>query len=111
MMVDFIVRQTRSRRMKSIVRVGRRSKRRGPLTRCIVKGGQEDPVEAEAASLDSRVALIQALIPLGLEAVGDVLQQEITALAGPRYQRSGGRPGYARWGSQRGSGYLAGHQV
>ena len=105
--------------MKSIVRVRRRSKRRGPLTRCIVKGGQEDPVEVErtgaaedvAASLDSRVELIQALIPLGLEAVGDVLQREITALAGPRYQRSGGQPGYARWGSQRGSVYLADHKV
>jgi hypothetical protein len=31
------------------------------------------------------VELIQALIPLGLEAVGNVLQQKITALAGPRY--------------------------
>jgi len=95
--------------MKNIVRVRRRSKRRG----------QVDPAEAErtgaaedvAANLDSRVELIQALIPLGLEAVRDVLQQEITALAGPRYQRSGGQPGYARWGSQRGSVYLADHKV
>lgn len=95
--------------MKSIVRVRRRSKRRG----------HEDTVETErtkaaedvASSLNSRVELIQALIPLGLEAVGDVLQQEVTALAGVRYQRSGGQPGYARWGSQRGSVFLADHKV
>lgn len=95
--------------MKSIVRVRRRSKRRG----------HEDTVETErtkaaedvAGSLNSRVELIQALIPLGLEAVGDVLHQEVTALAGARYQRSGGQPGYARWGSQRGSVFLADHKV
>jgi hypothetical protein len=32
--------------------------------------------------LNSRVELIQALIPLGLGAVSDVLQQEVTELAG-----------------------------
>jgi transposase-like protein len=61
--------------------------------------------------LDSRVELIQALIPLGLQAVDDLLQQEVTALAGARYQRDGGQAGYARWGRQRGSVYLADHKV
>lgn len=64
-----------------------------------------------AGGLDSRVALIQALIPLGLEAVNDLLQQEVTALAGPRYQRDAGLPGHARWGSQPGSVYLADQKV
>ena len=95
--------------MKSIVRVGWRGKRRRDEDR--VESERANVPESIAASLDSRVELIQALIPLGLEAVGDVLQQEITALAGPRYQRSGGQPGYARWGSQRGSVYLADHKV
>jgi putative transposase len=105
MMVEFEVHQTRSRRMKSIVGVRRRGKKRGQGT------GRTEAPEGVAASLDSRVELIQALIPLGLEAVRDVLQQEITALAGPRYPRNGGQPGYARWGSQRGWVYLADHKV
>ena len=67
--------------------------------------------EATIQALDSRVELIQTLIPLGLEAINDVLQQEVTALAGERYQRNGGQPGYARWGQQRGSAYLADHKV
>jgi transposase-like protein len=60
-----------------------------------------------------------------LEAVQAVLQQEVTALAGRRYQRAGAadpragpdgpaagrRAGYARWGAQAGSVYLADHKV
>jgi transposase-like protein len=64
-----------------------------------------------AEAVDSRVELIQALIPLGLEAVNDVLQAEVKALAGQRYRRGDGQAGYARWGSQRGSVYLADHKV
>jgi hypothetical protein len=53
------------------------------------------------------VALIQALIPLGLQAVGEALEAEVVALAGVRYRRTGGRPGLVRWGQQPGSVYLA----
>jgi transposase-like protein len=62
---------------------------------------------ATAADLDTQVALIQALIPLGLEAVNDVLQQEVQALAGPRYARGDTAPHVVRWGRQRGAVYLA----
>jgi len=65
--------------MRSIVRVGRKGKRTagaGPW--------QRPAAEAALASLDSRVQLIQALIPLGLEAVNELLQQEFTTLAGAR---------------------------
>lgn len=61
---------------------------------------------ALAEDLGTRVAVIQALIPLGLEAVRDVLQQEVKALAGARYVREGGRPGHVRWSKERGSVYL-----
>lgn len=61
----------------------------------------------EIDRLDARVALIQALIPLGLEAVGDLLAEEVTQLAGARYARTGGVPGYVRWSQQPGSVYLA----
>ncbi|MGH7717610.1 MAG: IS256 family transposase [Gemmatimonadaceae bacterium] len=53
------------------------------------------------------LAMIQALIPLGLKAVEEALLAEVTALAGPRYAREAGRPEVVRWGKQRGSIYLA----
>jgi len=59
-----------------------------------------------AKDLGTEVALIQALIPLGLEAVHDVLRREVEALAGARYARAGGRPGHVRWSKERGSVYL-----
>jgi hypothetical protein len=40
--------------------------------------------QAELDALHNRVELIQALIPPGLEAVNELLQQELTALAGAR---------------------------
>jgi putative transposase len=60
-----------------------------------------------AEDVDSTVALIQALIPVGLEAVAEVLEAEVTALAGEWYRRRGGRPGLVRWSRARGSVYLA----
>ena len=53
------------------------------------------------------LALIQALIPLGLKAVEDALRQEVTALAGARYAHDDAQPHLARWGAQPGSIYLA----
>jgi transposase-like protein len=88
--------------MRSIVQVG------GTGKRAEAGGGG---VVAKGNGWDARVELIQALIPLGLEAVQDLLQQEVTALAGARYQRGGGVPGYARWGGQDGSVYLADQKV
>jgi transposase-like protein len=73
-----------------------------------VETGLAEPVLEE---LNGRVELIQALIPLGLKAVNELLQHEVTALAGPRYQRGGGLPGHDRWGSQPGSVYLADQKV
>jgi putative transposase len=57
--------------------------------------------------LDTKVALIQALIPIGLQAVQDLLEAEVRELAGARHQRTGRQPGCVRWGQQRGSIYLA----
>ena len=53
------------------------------------------------------LALIQALIPLGLIAVEQALLQEVTALAGPRYAHGDTHPERVRWGAQPGSIYLA----
>ncbi|MGH7209828.1 MAG: IS256 family transposase [Nitrospiraceae bacterium] len=60
-----------------------------------------------AQDIDSTVALIQALIPLGLKAVGEALEAEVIALVGDRYCRTGGQPGFVRWSRQYGSVYLA----
>jgi len=88
--------------MRSIIRVGRVGK--GDQAHRPTRGTKLETV-------DARVELIQALIPLGLEAVNDVLQHEVTALAGRRYARQDRQVGYARWGAQPGSVYLADQKV
>lgn len=59
-------------------------------------------------SFESRMAMIQSLIPLGLKAVELELLQEIAALAGPRYSRGGD---IKRWGENPGSVYLGDQKV
>jgi putative transposase len=57
-----------------------------------------------------QLALVQALIPLGLKAVEEMLTAEVAALAGARYAREVNSPHgsrVVRWGSQAGSIYLA----
>ncbi len=82
--------------MSTVLRIGKRG-----------KGESASPIEpVSREDLDTRIELIQALIPLGLQAVEDVLQQEVKALAGPRYARDGA-PHLVRWGRQRGSVYVA----
>ena len=67
--------------------------------------------EEELDALDTRIALIQALIPLGLDAVAEELQREVTRLAGDRYSRKDTQTPNRRWGSQQGSVYLADQKV
>ena len=57
---------------------------------------------------ESRWAAIQALIPLGLQAVEAELQQEVRKLAGARYNRGGE---LKRWGKNSGSVYLGDQKV
>ena len=63
-------------------------------------------------NIDTRVALIQALIPIGLQYVNELLQQEVEQLVGARYSRRKDkeRDNY-RWGQQRGSVYLGEQKV
>jgi transposase-like protein len=54
---------------------------------------------------ESRLSMIQMLIPLGLQAVEEELQAEVRALAGgDRYSRTGS--GIKRWGSNPGSVFV-----
>ena len=72
----------------------------------VLVGDVEVKGDLDVKDLESRVAMIQALIPLGLEAVADVLQREVAGLAGVRYGRKASEQPYRRWGSQQGSVYL-----
>jgi putative transposase len=83
----------------------RRIRRTGQGTEVIAE--RLAAVPASAAVIDTKVELIQALIPLGLLHVEQSLQQEVERLAGPRYARAGGKPGVVRYGKQPGSIYLA----
>lgn len=59
------------------------------------------------SELDARVAMIQALIPIGLIALAEELEREVESLAGKRYSREGGLPGHYRWGRENRSIYIA----
>jgi len=70
-------------------------------------GGRKLATHPEIEEVSTTVTLIQALIPLGLRAVGEALATEVTRLVGPRYSRTSGIPGHVRWGHQQGSISLA----
>ena len=75
-----------------------------------IKGRGKKEVEEAlrmAEVIDARVELIQALIPMGLDAVKDLLQQEVRSLAGEWYDRERPMPGLVRWGRQSSSVYLS----
>jgi len=87
--------------------VGKVSGRKGRV-KGVVKVGTVDPsAEVLTEGLDARIEAIQLLIPLGLQAVAEELQREVESLAGARYQRKAEDQPLRRWGSQRGSVYLA----
>ena len=65
--------------------------------------------ETEITPDMSRIAMIQMLIPLGLQAIEDLLQEEVLQLAGERYSR-GDNP-YQRWGENPGSAFLGDQKV
>jgi putative transposase len=90
--------------MPSVVRITAQGKVKEPR-------GTEAANESSLTDLDTMVPLIQALIPLGLQAFAEVMQAEVAALVGPKYSRTGGQPGLVRWGRQPGSIFLADHKV
>lgn len=82
----------------------------------VVKPDSQTPLIPEELGgaiedVDVRIALSQALIPIGLAAVSDQLHQEVEALAGGRYARKDAEQPCRRWGSQGGSVYLADQKV
>ena len=93
--------------MSSVLRpVGKRKKSRtlGPVD--VMR--REDYGELE---LDAKVELIRSLVPLGLMHVEEMLDEEVTALAGDRYARKDASIGGRRHGSNPGTVGLAGQRV
>jgi transposase-like protein len=86
--------------MRKVLRIG--SERKSKTTK------QED---ALSAGLNTKIEMIQALIPIGLMAVAEELEEEVKQLTGERYSRQGGLAGHHRWGSQPRSIYLSDHKM
>lgn len=92
----------------------RRGRRRNSNNQTRGEDGPLDRARQLTIPLDDgtvQLALVQALIPLGLKAVGEILKNEVTALAGERYVREAGPSRIVRWGKQPGSIYLADQKV
>ncbi len=93
--------------MSSVLRPVRKRKKvrtLGPVN--IIR--REDYTDLE---LDAKVELIRSLVPLGLMHVHELLDQEVTALAGERYARKDASIGGRRHGSNPGTVGLAGQRV
>ena len=72
---------------------------------------QSQAAEAPLEPIDARVALVQALIPVVLDRVAELLKEDVIAAAGARYARGDHAPTRVRWGQQLGSIYLADQKV
>ena len=85
--------------MKRVLRTGRDVKARRSKVEEILNN------RMNLLEMDTKIQLIQELIPLGLLYVQDLLEEEVRQLAGERYKRNG-IGGYNRWGMQWGSVYV-----
>ena len=93
--------------MSSVLRPVRKRKKVRKLGRVDILR-REDYAELE---LDPKVELIRSLVPLGLMHVEELLDEEVTALAGERYARKDAAIGGRRHGSNPGTVGLAGQHV
>ena len=78
-----------------------------------LKGEPREMTRAEfdAQQVDSRIELIQMLVPIGLMAFAEELNQEVERLAGPRYDRSPGEKRVYRHGKNPGTVKFMGQSV
>lgn len=86
--------------MRRVLRIGKEGKSKLSRKEKYVTG-----------DIQTKVEMIQALIPIALMAVGEQLEKEVEDLAGVKYSRQGGRPGLYRWGSEKRSIYLADQKI
>jgi hypothetical protein len=76
--------------MRKLLRVGKDVKARRARVKELMK------LKIDTLETDVKLQLIQELIPLGLLHVGELLTEEVQALAGERYKRKR-TPGHLRW--------------
>ena len=93
--------------MSSLLRPVRKRKKGRTLGRVDIMR-REDYADLE---LDAKVELIRSLVPLGLLHVEELLDAEVTALAGEHYARKAASIGGRRHGSNPGTVSLAGQRV
>ena len=93
--------------MSSVLRSVRKRKKGRTL-------GAVDVIDREGYAeleVDAKVELIRSLVPLGLMHIEELLDEEVTALAGERYARKDPSVGGRRHGSNPGTVGLAGQRV
>ena len=93
--------------MKSVLRSLRKRKKTKRLRKIEVV----DRERYRELELDTKVELIRGLIPLGLMHIEELLDEEVTALAGSRYQRKDASVPGMRHGSNPGSVRLGGQRI
>ena len=93
--------------MNSVLRRVRRSKKKRRLGKVRMMSREE----YAAGDLDAKVEMIRSLVPLGLLHVQELLDEEVTALAGERYARKEEATRARRHGSNPGTVGLAGQRV
>ncbi len=93
--------------MSSVLRPVRKRKKGRKLGRVDIMR-REDYADLE---LDAKVELIRSLVPLGLMHVEELLDEEVTALAGEHYARKAASIGGRRHGNNPGTVSLAGQRV
>ena len=93
--------------MSSVLRSVRKRKK-GHTLGAVDVIDREEYAELE---VEAKVELIRSLVPLGLMHIEEVLDEEVTALAGERYARKDPSVGGRRHGSNPGTVGLAGQRV
>ena len=93
--------------MSSVLRSVRKRKK-GRTLGAVDVIDREEYAELE---VDAKVELIRSLVPLGLMHIEELLDEEVTALAGERYARKAPSVGGRRHGSNPGTVGLAGQRV
>ena len=93
--------------MSSVLRSVRKRKK-GHTLGAVDVIDREEYAELE---VDAKVELIRSLVPLGLMHIEELLDEEVTALAGERYARKAPSVGGRRHGSNPGTVGLAGHSA
>lgn len=93
--------------MKRVTKERLESKRKKRLSKISIV----EKEEYQEMPIDMKAALIQALIPIGLMCVSDIVQEEVQTLAGKPYAREGREPGVVRYGYNPGSVRLGGQLI